>query len=365
MRAGGVDVKIVVFGLTISSSWGNGHATLWRGLCHALRAMGHEVVFFERDVPYYASARDEGPYGCVWVSYDDFESIVGVARRELSGADAAIVTSYCPDARTASELILETTKGMRVFYDLDTPVTLARVQAGEPVDYLPTYGLGDFDLVLSFAGGPALDALRKLFGARQVAPLYGSVDLSAYRPLGSGRPQSELSYLGTYAADRHDTFRSFFLDVARDNPERSFVVGGALFPREESWPSNVRHIPHVPPSSHPAFFASSRLTLNVTRRPMMRLGHCPSGRLFEAAACATPIVSDDFPGIESFFEPGREILVARSKDDVQTALDLDGETLQRIGRAARERALAEHGSEARARRLVELLSSSESPSPRR
>lgn len=356
-------MRIVVFGLTISSSWGNGHATLWRGLCHALRAMGHQVVFFERDVPYYASARDEGPYGCAWVLYDDFETIVGLARRELSRADAAIVTSYCPDARKACELVLEEAKGMRVFYDLDTPVTLARFHAGEPVDYLPTFGLGDFDLVLSFAGGPALEALCKLFGARRVAPLYGSVDLSVYRPAASRSPQSELSYLGTYAADRHDTFRAFFLDVARDNPTRHFVVGGALYPREEVWPTNVRHIPHVPPSSHPTFFASSRLTLNVTRRPMMELGHCPSGRLFEAAACATPIVSDVFPGIESFFEPGSEILVARSKGDIQAAIDLDDEALDRIGRAARERALAEHGSEARARQLVELLSTP--PAPRR
>jgi len=365
MRAGGVGVKIVVFGLTVSSSWGNGHATLWRALGHALRAMGHEVVFFERDVPYYASTRDEGPYGCTWVLYDDFGSVVERARRELSRADAAMVTSYCPDARRACELVLEATKGTRVFYDLDTPVTLERVQAGEPVEYLPAFGLGDFDLVLSFAGGPALDAMREHFGARKAAPLYGSVDLSAYRPVEVDAPRAELSYLGTYAADRHDTFRSFFLDVARDNPARSFVVGGAMYPQDEVWPRNVRHVPHVPPASHPAFFASSRLTLNVTRRPMMRLGHCPSGRLFEAAACATPIVSDDFPGIEGFFEPGREILVARSKDDVESALGLDREELRRIGRAARERVLAEHGAEARAKELVELLSSATPVAPRR
>ena len=357
MRAGGVGVRIVVFGLTVSSSWGNGHATLWRALCHALRGLGHEVVFFERNVPYYASTRDEGPYGCEWVLYDDFDAVRERAERELSRADAAIVTSYCPDARVASELILETTKGVRVFYDLDTPVTLERVRLGEPVDYLPPFGLGDFDLVLSFAGGPALDAIREQFGAKRVAPLYGSVDLAAYRPVQNQAPRAELSYLGTYAADRHDTFRAFFLDVARDNPARAFLVGGAMYPQDEVWPANVRHLPHVPPPAHSTFFASSRLTLSVTRRPMMRFGYCPSGRIFEAAACATPIVSDAFPGIEAFFEPGREILVARSKDDVEMAIRLDDGALARIGCAARERVLADHSSQARARELVELLSS--------
>lgn len=357
-------MNVVVFGLTVTSSWGNGHATLWRALCHALTKMGHRVVFFERDVPYYASTRDDGPYGCECVLYDDFDAIRDIAHRELSRADAAIVTSYCPDARAACDLVLEKAKGMRVYYDLDTPVTLERFWAGEPVEYLPTYGLCDFDLVLSFAGGPALDAIREHFGAKRVAPLYGSVDLGAHRPLASQKAKAELSYLGTYAADRHATFRAFFLDVARDNPDAGFLVGGAMYPDDEVWPANVRHVPHVPPSSHPEFFASSKLTLNVTRRPMMRLGYCPSGRLFEAAACGTPIVSDAFPGIEAFFEPGREILVAREKDDVEEALRLDDDTLSRIGRAARERVLAEHGSEARAKELVALMSSCTPLGPR-
>lgn len=350
-------MRLAVFGLTISSSWGNGHATLWRALCHALEAEGHEVVFFERNVPYYEVARDSGHYGCKWVLYEDWEGVTPLAEATLRSCDAAIVTSYCPDARIASELVLGSLVPMRVFYDLDTPVTLSRLRAGERVEYLPPSGLGDFDLVLSFAGGPALGALRDLLGARRVAPLYGSVNASAYYPVEpTSHYQADLSYLGTYSRDRDDTLRAFFFDVARGEKDRRFVLGGALYPHV-SWPGNVRWFPHVTPAEHPAFFSSSRLTLSVTRAPMLETGFCPSGRLFEAAACGAVVISDDFEGLSTFFEEGREILVAKSADDIRQALQMGDETRRRIGKAARERALSEHRAEVRARELIALLSS--------
>lgn len=347
-------MKLAIFGLTISSSWGNGHATLWRALCHALRALGHEVVFFERNQPYYESARDDVDYGCEWVLYREWETVRRLAKAAVDSADAAIVTSYCPDAREASELSLGSKTSRRIFYDLDSPVTLARLRAGESVEYLPEYGLADFDLVLSFAGGPALSLLSSWLGAREVAPLYGSVDESIYRPV-KLRAERDLSYLGTYSSDRHRPFQSLFLDVARALPSRQFIVGGALYPQEEAWPRNVARISHVPPSEHPAFFASSRLTLNLTRQPMVDLGHCPSGRLFEAAACGAAIISDDWEGLDGFFEPGREILIAKSEEDIRCALTLKDEELRRMGRRARERALEEHSAVARAKQLIDLL----------
>lgn len=351
-------MRLAVFGLTISSSWGNGHATLWRGLCHALQAAGHEVVFFERNVPYYESARDDGPYGCQWILYDSWESIARRAEGALRSCDAAIVTSYCPDAKRASELVLSSAVPMRVFYDLDTPVTLARIEAGDCVEYLPPRGLGDFDLVLSFAGGPALAALRERLGARRVAPLYGSVNVSAYRPVERvSKYGADLSYLGTYSHDRHDTLKALFLDVAKSLPLRSFVLGGALYPAGDPWPENVRRFLHVKPSEHPAFFSSSRLTLSVTREPMVALGYCPSGRLFEAAACQAVIVSDNFDGLSTFFEPGREILVAERAEDVRHAIELGDGELLRIGKAARERVWADHRAEIRAQELIAHLSS--------
>src|SRR5690242_2714714 len=168
-------MKLVIFGLTISSSWGNGHATLWRGLLRALCRRGDRVVFYERDVPYYAAHRDlaELPAGGMLCLYDDWQEASTRARGDLADADVAIVTSYCPDAVDATALVLSSKAALRVFYDLDTPVTLARLAAGERVEYLPPRGLGEFDLVLSFTGGQALDALKTQLGARRAEPLYG------------------------------------------------------------------------------------------------------------------------------------------------------------------------------------------------
>lgn len=350
-------MKLVVFGLTISSSWGNGHATLWRGLCRALRARGHEVVFFERDVPYYRAARDPGPFDCELVLYDDWASTVPLVERTLGASDAAIVTSYCPDAQAASERVLASRVPTRAFYDLDSPVTIFRLQKGEIVDYLPSFGLGDFDLVLSFAGGRALDELRSRLGARRTVPLFGSVDASLYRPVSvDDRFRADLSYLGTYAADRHPAFRALFLEPASRMPTRRFLLGGSLYPEGEAWPPNLQWHRHVHPSDHPAFHSSSRLALNLTRKPMKDLGHCPSGRLFEAAACGVPMLSDNWEGLSHFFEPGREILLVDGAHEVESALERDDAELKRIGRAARERVWAEHRAEARAEQLIQYLS---------
>src|SRR5438477_6768688 len=202
-------MKLVIFGLTISSSWGNGHATLWRGLCRALTGRGHHIVFFERDVPYYAAHRDltELPGGALHL-YSDWKEVLPLAKRGLADADVAIVTSYCPDGIAASELVLSSRAEVRVFYDLDTPVTLDRLRIGEPVPYLPPQGLGNFDLVLSFTGGQALEELKQQLGARRVAPLYGSVDPEVHRVVGPvDSYRCDLSYLGTYAADRQEMLR--------------------------------------------------------------------------------------------------------------------------------------------------------------
>ncbi|HJX27323.1 MAG TPA: glycosyltransferase, partial [Thermoanaerobaculia bacterium] len=197
-------MKLVIFGLTLSSSWGNGHATIWRGLCRALARLGHQVVFFERDVPYYASQRDltELP-GTDLCLYPSWEEVLPRAQREMADADVAMVTSYCPDGIAATDLVLDADNPRRVFYDLDTPVTLARLEAGEPVPYIGPRGLSGFDLVLSYTGGAALTELSERLGARRVAPLYGSVDPEVHRPSAPlPQYQSDLSYLGTYAADR-------------------------------------------------------------------------------------------------------------------------------------------------------------------
>jgi spore maturation protein CgeB len=346
-------MKLVIFGLSVSSSWGNGHATLWRGLCKALARRGHRVVFFERDTPYYADHRDltELPGGEL-ILYPDFEEILPLARTRLAEADAAMVTSYCPDGVAATNLVLDSPAPARVFYDLDTPVTLERLRAGEPVFYIGPRGLQDFDLVLSYTGGQSLTGLEECLGARRAVPLYGSVDPDAHFPApGAEQYQCDLSYLGTYAEDRQKALEELFLEPARRLPERRFLIGGAMYPETFPWNPNLYFVRHLPPSEHAAFYCSSNLTLNVTRGAMAATGYCPSGRLFEAAACGTAILSDEWEGLDQFFEPGEEILVASSAGDVVEALGMDRRRLAEIGAAGRERALAEHTAD---RRVLEL-----------
>jgi spore maturation protein CgeB len=355
-------MKLVVFGLTISSSWGNGHATILRGLFRALIERGHRVVFFERDVPYYAAHRDlrELPGGQLHL-YSDWPDALGLARFELADADVAMVTSYCSDGIAAADLVCDS-NAVRVFYDLDTPVTLSQRRKGEALSYLPSGGLGDFDLVLSFTGGGAIDALRFELGARKVAPLYGSVDPEVHRPVAaSERYRNDFSYLGTYAADRQSALERLFLVPAQRLPAKRLVLAGAQYPQDFPWSDNIYFVRHLAPNEHPTFFSSSRLTLNVTRSTMAAMGWCPSGRLFEAAACGTPLVTDWWEGLDEFFTPGEQIIVAENSDDAVAALELSDAELARISRAARERTLSEHTAPVRANELEQLLASAREP----
>ena len=351
-------MKLVIFGLSVSSSWGNGHATLWRGLVRGLTARGHDVVFFERDVPYYASNRDlfELPPGGELVLYPSLEEALPAARRHLADADVAMVTSYQADALAATELVLDSSASLRVFYDLDTPVTLDVLRTGGQVEYVGPRGLRDFDLVLSFTGGRALEQLRDVLGARRTAPLYGSVDPAVHRPVAPpGDAPADLSYLGTYAADRQGALETLLVEPARRMPERRFLIGGAQYPQDFPWTPNLFFRRHLPPPEHPAFYAASALTLNVTRRAMAEMGFCPSGRLFEAAACGCPLLSDTWEGLESFFTPGSEILTASTTEQAMEAISLPPAELRRIAAAARERVMDEHTAERRARELEGLL----------
>jgi spore maturation protein CgeB len=353
-------MKIVIFGLTVSSSWGNGHATLWRGLCSALARRGHDVHFFERDLPFYASARDltELPGGGELILYSDWSEIRDTARRHLADADVGMVTSYCPDSVAATRCVLDSPARWRLFYDLDTPVTLASVRAGDPVPWITPRGFTDFDLVLSFTGGDSLRQLREILGARRAEPLYGSADPEAHRPVERcSRYAADLSYLGTWAADRDRVLRTLFVDAAERLPGAKFLIGGSKYGEGFPWASNIYFVSHVPPAEHPAFYCSSRLTLNVTRSVMASVGYCPSGRLFEAACCGVPLLTDYWPGLEEFFEPGSEILPVSATGEVLAALELSDAELRRIAGAARERTLAQHTAAARALQFEKILES--------
>lgn len=350
-------MHIVVFGLTVSSSWGNGHATLWRSLIRSLLARGHTLTFFERDVPYYAESRDLQtlPPGGELCLYQDLQAIRVKALRELAHADLAMCTSYCPDGVRVAQWILDSRAAVRAFYDMDTPVTLKAL--GEEVisAYLPPQGLGDFDLVLSYTGGRALQELRTRLGARNVAALYGWVDPQTHHPVDVvERFRSAFSYLGTYAEDRQAVLEELFLKPARRLAPRKFLIGGAQYPESFPWSDNLYFTQHLEPAQHPAFFCSSRATLNVTRRAMAEYGYCPSGRLFEAAACGTPLFSDTWEGLETFFTPDREILCVQSAEDVVDGLSRSDAELATVAQAARARTLEQHTADVRVRQLEQM-----------
>jgi spore maturation protein CgeB len=345
-------LHIVILGLTITSSWGNGHAVTFRGLVRGLSALGHDVLFLERDQPWYAENRDlpEPPYGRtrLYRSLRELrERFAGAVRR----ADLVVVGSFVPEGIAVGEWVTAIAGGVTAFYDIDTPVTLARLARGD-ADYVSPALVPRYSMYLSFTGGPTLARIESRYGAAHAWPLYCSCDDSVYRPEPSAPRRWDLGFLGTYSADRQPMLDELLLEPARRRPRLGFVVAGPQFPGSIAWPGNVRRITHLAPADHRRFYAAQRLTLNVTRADMVRAGWSPSVRLFEAAACGVPVVSDAWEGLGSVFEIGREILVARRAADVLAILeDLPEHERAEIGRRACERVLAEHTAAHRAAEL--------------
>ena len=300
-------MKLVVFGLSISSSWGNGHATTYRALLRAFAARGHEVVFYEWDAPWYRDNRDQPrPEFCRLALYRGWGAAAAEALAEAREADAVLVGSYVRDGPRVVDDLAEAGVDPLFFYDIDTPVTVSALRRGG-AEYLRPDQVGLFTRYFSFTGGPFLrQVLEAELGAREAVPLYCSVDPERYRPVAADPELAcELGYMGTYAPDRQPVLERFLLDVARRLPERGFVVAGPQYPADAAWPGNVRHLHHLPPDRHPAFYSSAAWQLNATRADMVAAGWSPSVRLFEAAACGAAMISDRWPGIERFFAPGR------------------------------------------------------------
>jgi spore maturation protein CgeB len=347
-------MKLLVLGLSLSSSWGNGHATTFRALLKAFAARGHEVLFLERDVPWYAAHRDlPDPAWCRLEFYPDLQGLEAW-RAEIAEADAVMVGSYVPDGVAVARFVQRVATGPIAFYDIDTPVTLAKLQRRDH-EYLSPEVIPGFDLYLSFTGGPTLRRLEQVWRAPRARALYCSVDAAAYPPL--DRPRRwDLGYLGTYSDDRQPTLERLLLEAARRAPDLKFVVAGPQYPETIDWPENVERFDHVAPKDHPEFYATCRWTLNVTRQDMIAAGWSPSVRLFEAAACGTPIVSDLWPGLDQLFQPGREIVLAETTETVLALLRDDDEGRRRaVGAAARARVLAQHTADRRAEELENHL----------
>lgn len=347
-------LKIVIIGLTITSSWGNGHATTYRGLVRELTRLGHRVLFLERDVEWYASNRDlaEPPFGITRL-YQDLSDLKARFYEEVCAADAVIVGSYVQEGIAVGEWVRNCNDRVVAFYDIDTPVTLAKLSAGKN-EYLSRELIAKYDLYLSFTGGPTLKTLEKKFGSPMARPLYCSFDPEIYFP----EPQPitwDLGYMGTYSDDRQPTVNNLLVEPARSASHLKFTVVGPQYPDSIKWPSNVQRIEHLSPREHRKFYNSQRFTLNVTRRDMIEAGYSPSVRLFEAAACGTPIISDFWQGLDELFKLDEEILIANSSADTLKFLDMNDSERSELGRGARLRVMTEHTAKHRATELEGYL----------
>jgi spore maturation protein CgeB len=340
-------MKISIIGLSLSSSWGNGHATTYRSLVKGLERRGHEVSFYERSETWYAAHRD-----LKRASYLHFYSTAAELlyewREELAASDVIIIGSYVLESSTITRE-LKPSGALLAFYDIDTPVTIAQVR-NDRCAYLERDLLPEFDLYLSFSGGTVLDELRSL-GARRPVAFYCSVDPDVHGPL-EVPTTIDLGYLGTWSEDRQAPLAQLLLEPARRWNGGRFAVAGPQYPDTDEWPQNVHHVSHLPPQEHAGFYCSQRFTLNLTRADMRRMGYSPSVRLFEAACCGTPIISDDWCGLEEVFRAGKEILIAHDGDEVLGYVrDMDEEERAAVGAAARSRVLASHTGEQRAAEL--------------
>ena len=344
-------MSIVFLGLSLTSSWGNGHATTYRALSKGLARRGHRVLFLERDVPWYAAHRDlpDPPFAAVR-HYANLRELQTRFAAAIEAADLVVLGSYVPQGIEVARWVLQVATGVGAFYDIDTPLTLGKLRRADR-EYLAPDLIPRFDLYLSFTGGPVLDLLASEFGAQRPRPLYCSVDPDVHRPQATALCW-DLGYMGTYSEDRQPGLEAFLLAPARALPDRAFVVAGPQYPPELAWPANVRRVEHLPPARHASFYCAQRITLNLTRADMASAGWSPSVRLFEAAATGTSIVSDAWPGLETFFEPEEEILIARSSEEVIGYLsDLDDARRQAIAAAARRRVLQSHTLDRRALEL--------------
>lgn len=347
-------MRVVVFGLSLSSSWGNGHATTYRALLRAFAERGHDVLFLERDQPRYAGHRDLAEPDWCRLEFYTGERGYEVHADRIAAADAVIVGSSLPDGRAVGRFVQATTRNVTAFYDIDTPDTLSALPRGECA-YLDADLVAGYDLYLSITGGPTLTRIERRWGSPAARALFCTVDTDLYRPVKT-RPRWDLSYVGTYSPDRQPTLQRLLLEPARRAPELRFAVAGPLYPDTIHWPANVERFDHVATADHPGFYAASRFTLNVTRADMIAAGHSPSVRLFEAAACETPIVSDRWEGLDTFFRPGREILLPEGANEVvQILRDMPETRRLAIATGGASRIRGRHDAHARATQLEDYL----------
>jgi spore maturation protein CgeB len=352
-------LDIAFFGSSLVSSWWNGAATYYRGIVSGLARLGHRVTFHE-PIAYDRQAHRDIPdpaYARVVIYPADHEDQV---RRQVEQARAADVVVKTSGVGVFDDVLEDAVHGLRapgrttVFWDVDAPATLGRLEADEhdPLRRL----LPGFDLVLTYGGGAPVVARYRALGARECVLVYNALDPATHHPVPPDpRFEADLALLANRLPDREERVGEFFLRAAARLPERRFLLGGNGWD-PAALPSNVRALGHVGTADHNAFNCSPRSVLNVTRESMAANGWSPATRVFEAAGAAACLITDAWEGVDSFLRPGEEVLVARDGAEVADLVEaLDGARARRIGEAARRRVLDEHTYDHRAAQVDALL----------
>jgi spore maturation protein CgeB len=351
----GPNLRIVVLGLSITSSWGNRNALCYRALMRALCDQGHDVLFLERRADFYDSHRDlpRPPYGRTesYATVDELQSRFG---GELRRADLVVIGSCTPDSARISDLVEQAAQGVIAFYDFDLARTLACLARGDR-DHVPAGTIERYHIYLSTTGGSSLELLETHYGAKMARPLYTSVDPTVHFP----QPRElrwDLGFLGSRTSGRCTALERHMLTPARVQPQLRFLMASSQASHELAYPSNITQVPHLCASEQRALYGSLRFALNLTRTDVARAGYAPSARLFEAAACGTPIITDYFHGLETFFAPGREIFISRSSEETIALLrDIDDDRRHAMARRARERVLCSHTAMHRGAQLTSYI----------
>ena len=348
-------LDLVIIGRSILSSYGNRTAILYRGLINELAQLGHRTIFLEprNDLP-SGHYRDllRSPYCEVW-TYDTVDALLKEYRPAIQSADVVMVGNDLPETDRIAEWVVEEARGLTIYYDTDMATTRDNLAGAISSKHcLSCRTLPIFNLYLSTTGGPPLQQLAKAHGLACARPLYESIDpYSYYRT--DAETTYDLGFIGNYKPRREALLQELMVNPAEHTPNRQFALAGDGYRDRLALPGNITYLEHLPETNHVDFYNRQKATLVVSRDDRRALGYTPSRRLLAAAACGIPVLSDEWNGLNDFFEDRREVFNVGNEQDVLAVLyGTDEETVRRAGLAARERVLAEHTTTRRAEELL-------------
>ena len=353
------DLKIAFFGSSIVSAYWNGAATYYRGIVKALHKMGHKVTFYEPDIYERQKHRDiEDPEWCTVKVYPEEKVSLQALLREASEADVIIKASGVgafDDFLEDAVVQLKKEDNLIIFWDVDAPATLDRIESNpsDPFNAL----VPKYDFVLTYGGGEPVIQAYERNGAKRCIPIYNALDTDTHYPVDpDSKFEGTLAFLGNRLPDREKRVEEFFIKPAQHLPEDKFLLGGSGW-GDKAMPTNIDYLGHVYTKDHNAFNCTPKAVLNISRDSMAKYGFSPATRVFEAAGAGACLITDYWKGIETFFEPGKEILVANSGEEVQMILaGLTSEKAREIGDAAYKKVLAAHTYNHRAELLESVIS---------